>query len=61
MITIISVTQFHKELKNIAKETRRGKSFLVMNRTEPIFRIEPVAPKSYDKELEKSIKKLRGA
>ncbi len=41
----IGVKQLHKELKNIAKETRRGQSFLVMNRTEPIFRIEPVASK----------------
>lgn len=69
--TTIGVKQLHKELKNIAKETRKGKSFLVMNRTEPIFRIEPVAPKpqksmddlfkihfSGDKNLSKNIDKI---
>lgn len=69
--TTIGVKQLYKELKNIARDTKKGKSFLVMNRSEPIFRIEPVAQKpqkgleaflnihfSGDKNLSKDIDKI---
>lgn len=71
MNTTIGVKQLHKELKNIARDTKKGKSFLVMNRSEPIFRIEPVTQKpqkgldaflnihfSGDKNLSKDIDKI---
>jgi hypothetical protein len=45
MSTTIGVKQLYRELKNIARDTKKGKSFLVMNRSEPLFRIEPVAVK----------------
>lgn len=71
MNTIIGVKQFHKEFKNIARDTRRGKSFLVMKRSEPLFRVEPVAQRPQksmadlfkihfkgDKNLSKNIDKI---
>jgi hypothetical protein len=67
----IGVKQLYKELKNIARDTKKGKSFLVMNRSEPLFRIEPVVVKpqksmddlfkihfSGDKNLSKDIDKI---
>ena len=69
--TVIGVKQFHREFKTIAREAHRGKSFLVMRHSEPLFRIEPAAQKPQkgleaffnihfrgDKNLSKNIDKI---
>lgn len=43
----IGIKQLHRELGRIAKEVRRGSSFLVVKRREPVFRIEPVEKGPY--------------
>lgn len=44
MNTIIGVKQFHKDFKKVVSETKKGKTFVVVNRTEPLMRVGPVIP-----------------
>jgi antitoxin (DNA-binding transcriptional repressor) of toxin-antitoxin stability system len=41
MPEIIGVKQLHKNMKEIAKRTANGESFIVVSRSKPIFQVVP--------------------
>ncbi len=47
MAEIIGVKELYKNLKDIAKKTAKGESFIVVNRSKPIFKISPHDEKKY--------------
>ncbi len=42
MSQIINVRQLHGNLKNIALQVKKGKDFIVMKYSTPLFRITPI-------------------
>ena len=54
---IISIKQLHCQLKKVSEDVLRGKSFMVIRNSKPVFKIEPlenVKAKKYTiKDLEK--------
>lgn len=39
---IIGVKKLHSQLKYISQAAKRGRSFLVMKHSDPLFKIEPI-------------------
>ncbi len=57
MEQIIGIKQLHTQLRKISQETLKGRSFIVVKNSRPVFRIEPI---SDSKEKKYNFSDLKG-
>lgn len=58
-LQIIGVKQLYKQLKQISEATLEGQSFLVVRRSKPVFKIEPIETRESKKYTLEDFKKIQ--